>query len=374
MKIKEIKIYAINLPLIEPFIVSYDTYPSMPSIIVKMVTDCGMVGWGESVPDDHVTGETFEGTYAVIKERLAPAIIGLNPTEIGKIHDIMDSLVKNAPAAKAAIDIACYDLVGKYLNVPVYDLIGGRYHEKFPITHVLSIGTPDKMAEQAAQKVAEGYTSFKMKVGRDIASDVARIRAVREAIGEKIAIRVDVNQGWQSSTNTLQAAKQLESLNIDWLEQPVVADDIDAMVEVKSKTVIPLMIDEGLCGLRDMREIIAKRAAHKVNIKLMKCGGIYRANQLAHIAEMAGIDCQVGSMLESSIGSAAGFHVAFSKKVITSVELTGPLKFSKEIGDLKSSYHIPYIELGTKSGLGVTVDEQVLQSLSTKCDEVANGI
>jgi len=370
MKIKQIEIYAIDLPLIEPFIVSYDTYPSMPSIVVKMTTECGTVGWGESVPDDHVTGETFEGTYAVIKELLAPAVIGMNPVEFGKIHDLMDSLVKNAPAAKAAIDIACYDLVGKHLRIPVYELIGGRYHEKFPITHVLSIGKPEDMAEQAVQKVAEGYKSFKMKVGRDVTSDVARIRAVREQVGEHIAIRVDVNQGWQSSANTMQAAKQLESLNIDWLEQPVVADDIDAMVEVKLKTTIPLMIDEGLCGLRDMREIVAKRAAHKVNIKLMKCGGIYRANQLALIAEMAGLDCQVGSMLESSIGSAAGFHVAFSKKVISSVELTGPLKFSKEIGDLRESYRIPFIELGTKPGLGVNIDEQALQSLSAKMDVV----
>ena len=109
----------------------------------------------------------------------------------------------------------------------------------------------------------------------------------------------------------------------------MVADDIDAMVEIKSKSNIPVMIDEGLCNVRDMREIIAKRAADKVNIKLMKCGGIYPAVKLATMAEMAGIECQIGSMVESSIGSAAGFHVAFSKKIITSVELTGPLKFKR---------------------------------------------
>lgn len=370
MRVKQIEVFAIDLPLIEPFIVSYDTYPSMPSIIVKLTTECGQVGWGESVPDDHVTGETYEGTYAVIKDRLAPAVIGLNPAEFGKLHDVMDGLVKNAPAAKAAIDIACYDVVGKALGVPVYDLIGGRYHEKFPITHVLSIGEPEKMADQAAEKVVEGYKSFKMKVGRDVASDVERIRAVRERVGDAIAIRVDVNQGWVSSANTLKAIKQLEELSIDWLEQPVLADDIDAMVDIKAQTTVPLMIDEGLCGLRDMREIVAKRAADKVNIKLMKCGGIYRANQLALIAEMAGLDCQVGSMLESSIGSAAGFHVAFSKKCISSVELTGPLKFTREIGDLRVSYKIPFIELGAGAGLGVVIDEEALQTLTAKVDVV----
>ena len=366
MKIKQLEIYAIDLPLIEPFIVSYDTYPSMPSIIVKLTTECGLIGWGEAVPDDHVTGETFEGTFAVISDRLAPRLIGQNPMEFEKIHDLLNSLVKDAPAAKAAIDIACHDVTAKKLGIPVYQLIGGRYHDQFRITHVLSIAEPEVMARVATEKVKEGYNSFKMKVGRDVASDVARINAVRAAVGDAIAIRVDVNQGWKNSANTLQALTSLQHANLDWLEQPVIANDIDAMVEIKSKTTVPVMIDEGLCGVRDMREIIAKRAADKVNIKLMKCGGIYPAVKLAAMAEMAGIECQIGSMLESSIGSAAGFHVAFSKKIITSVELTGPLKFSQDIGDLKSSYKIPYIKLSDKMGLGVEIDEQTLAELTNK--------
>src|SRR5690606_35776960 len=247
----------------------------------------------------------------------------------------MDAEIYGVPAAKAAIDIACYDAVGKALGVPVYDLLGGRYHDEFPITHVLSIGTPEHMADEAEQRVNEGYRSLKMKVGTDVSEDVKRIQAVRERVGELIAIRIDVNQGWVNSSTTLQAMKKLEDCSPDWLEQPVKADDIEAMVEIKSKISVPIMIDEGLRGIREMREIIAKRAADKVNIKLMKCGGIYPAMKLAHMAEMAGIECQVGSMVESSVGSAAGFHVAFSKKIMTSVELTGPLKFSRDIGNLK---------------------------------------
>ena len=146
------------------------------------------------------------------------------------------------------------------------------------------------------------------------------------------------------------------------------ADDIDAMVEIKSKTSVPVMIDEGLRGVREMREIIAKRAADKVNIKLMKCGGIYPAMKLAHMAEMAGIECQVGSMVESSVGSAAGFHVAFSKRIMTSVELTGPLKFSEDIGNLK--YDVPFIRLTEQAGLGVDVDEAVLNKLTVFSEKI----
>lgn len=364
MKIKQLEIFAIRLPLIKPFIVSYATYPNMASIIVKLTTECGLVGWGESVPDEHVTGETPESSFAVLKNTLAPLLIGQNPMELEKIHELMDGEVKNIPAAKAAIDIACYDVMGKKLNVPIYQLLGGRYHEKFPLTHVLSIDEPEQMADEADEQLKLGFTSFKMKVGRDVASDVKRIQAVRNRVGDEIAIRVDVNQGWKNSANTLQALRQLESVGLDWIEQPVVADDLDAMVEVKEKTSIPVMIDEGLCDMWDMRQIISKRVADKVNIKLMKCGGIYPAMKLAHMAEMAGIECQIGSMVESSIGSAAGFHVAFSKKVVQSVELTGPLKFSKDLADLKESYVIPYIQINDRPGLGIEVEESVLQELT----------
>lgn len=361
MEITAVEIYAIQLPLIEPFIISYDKYDTMPSIIVKITTNEGIIGYGEAVPDEHVTGETWDSTYMTLKHQLAPAIIGENPLCFEKIHDLMDRTVYQVPAAKAAIDIACFDIAGKKLNVPVYQLIGGRYHEKFPITHVLSIGTPEKMAEEAAERVAMGYRSFKMKVGTEVMKDVERIQAVRERVGDLINIRVDVNQGWHNASTTLKGLHALRDVHLDWLEQPVDADDIDAMVEIKSKTDVTLMIDEGLHGQKEMREIIAKRAADKVNIKLMKCGGIYPAMKLANMAEMAGIECQIGSMVESSIGSAAGFHVAFSKKIMKSVELTGPLKFSKDVGDLH--YDIPFICLNEQPGLGVNVDEELIQEL-----------
>lgn len=366
MKITGVTLYAIRLPLHVPFIISYHSYYDMPSVIVKLETDEGLVGYGEAVADEHVTGETWEGIYYTLKNTLTPTLIGKNPMEIEKIHDHLDTVMYGAATAKAAIDIACFDLLGKKLGQPVYQLIGGRYHDEFPITHVLSIGEPEAMAEEASDMVNKGYCSFKMKVGTDVKKDVRRIQAVRNRVGYDIAIRVDANQGWKNSATAMKAIRALQGLGIDWIEQPILADDIDGMVYLKSKTDIPLMIDEGLKGSREMLEVIQKRAADKINIKLMKCGGIYPAVKLAHQAEMAGIECQVGSMVESSIGSAAGFHVAFSKKVITSVELTGPIKFSKDIGDLH--YDVPFIRLTDKPGLGVEVNEDVLHELTAFSD------
>ncbi|ASN06048.1 mandelate racemase/muconate lactonizing enzyme family protein [Virgibacillus necropolis] len=368
MKITEIEIIAIQLPLIDPFVISYATYDSMPSIIVKITTDTGLVGYGEGVADEHVTGESWDSTFHVLKSTLAPKIVGENPMNVERIHNIMNKEIFAVPTAKAAIDIACYDVVGKALDVPAYALLGGRYHDKFPITHVLSIDTCEKMADEAVSRVEQGYRSFKMKVGTNVFEDVKRIQAVQERVGDESLIRVDVNQGWKSSAATVQALNKLNGVTLDWLEQPVAANDIDGMAEVKAKTTTPLMIDEGLRGFPEMREVIAKRAADKVNIKLMKCGGIYPATKLAHMAEMAGIDCQIGSMVESSIGSAAGFHVAFSKKVITSVELTGPLKFAKDVGNLK--YDVPFIQLNEKPGLGIDIDKQTLDELTVHSEKI----
>lgn len=249
MKITAIHLYAIRLPLRDPFVISYGSYSDMPSIIVKMETDEGIIGYGEGVADDHVTGESWESTFHTLKHTLAPALIGQNPMNIEKIHDMMDNTIYGVPTAKAAIDIACFDIMGKKLNQPVYQLIGGRYHEEFPITHVLSIADPEEMAEEAASMIQKGYQSFKMKVGTNVKEDVKRIEAVRERVGNDIAIRVDVNQGWKNSANTLTALRSLGHLNMDWIEQPVIADDIDAMAHIRSKTDLPLMIDEGLKSL-----------------------------------------------------------------------------------------------------------------------------
>lgn len=369
MKIISMSLYAIRLPLKQPFVISYHTYNDMPSIIVKLETDEGFIGYGEAVPDEHVTGETWESTFHLLKNTLGPSIIGENPLQIERIHERMNKVAYGVPAAKAAIDIACFDLIGKKLGQPIYQLIGGRYHDEFPITHVLSIGEPEKMAREAAERVQMGYTSFKIKVGTDVMQDVNRIKAVYESVKNDAVIRVDVNQGWKTSAAALKGIRALQSIDIDWLEQPVMADDIDGMAFIRSKTDLSLMIDEGLKGQREMKEIISKNAADRVNIKLMKCGGILPAVKLAYQAELAGIECQVGSMVESSIASSAGFHVAFSKKNITSVELTGPLKFSKDVGDLK--YDVPFIRLNGQPGLGIVVDESILEELTVFKDRIS---
>ncbi|MEK4027871.1 dipeptide epimerase [Pseudobacillus sp. FSL P4-0506] len=362
MNITKAEIFGIHLPLKTPFIISYATFHHMPSIIVKLETDNGLIGWGEAVPDEHVTGESFYSCIEILRHVLLPVVLGEHPFQIEHIHHKMNQAITANPAAKAAIDIACYDLMGKAAGLPVYDLLGGKSHKKLTYPKVLSIEEPEVMADKARAAIEAGFQSLKLKVGMDRQMDVKRIQAVREAVGWNIPIRVDVNQGWHTYAVAIQAMKQLEPLQLAWIEQPIRLGDIEGLAHIKRQCTIPLMADESIQNGEQLIEMIKKDAVDKINIKLMKCGGIFPAVHIAKAAEYAGIDCQIGSMVESSIGSAAGYHAAISRKNITSTELTGPLLFSKDIGDL--TYEVPFVHLNNKPGLGLVINESALEELT----------
>lgn len=373
MKIIKATIRAVEFPLKEPFIISYATYPSMPAIILSLETDDGLIGYGEAVPDEHVTGEQVNGAFEILKTLLVPSVIGCNPFDIERIHQLMDSVIARNPAAKAAIDIACYDLMGKAAGQPVYNLLGGRAHETIQYPKVLSIEPPGTMADKAKVAVAEGFGSLKLKVGLDESSiDIERIYAVREAVGAGVPIRIDVNQGWKTAGHAVQVIRQLSDAQLTWVEQPIAMGNIRGLADIRQKAGTPIMADESVQTMEDLLEIIRLEAADYVNIKLMKSGGIFPAVHMAKTAESAGIIAQIGSMVESSVGSAAGYHAVMSRSNIQSAELTGPLLFSEEIGDLH--YELPNVHLSGKPGLGITVDEEQLRKLTVQKFIIGKGV
>ncbi|GGJ99147.1 N-succinyl-L-Arg/Lys racemase [Lentibacillus kapialis] len=364
MKITQIELYHVNLPLKEPFIVSYMRYDMMPSIIIKIHTDEGIIGYGESVPDENVTGESVQSDIVTLKHYLIPTVIGSDPRNIYQVHEKMNRKIFGNPAAKAAIDIACYDIIGKYSQLPIYLLLGGKKDTAPSLPFVLSILEPGVLAKQAKAAVDDGYTEIKMKLGAGDEKDIQRVKAVRKAVGNDVLIRVDANQGWKSVQRAKRIIEYLSPYNPSWVEQPIAADDVSLFKELKQSTSIPLMADESLVTVKDLRILAEHQSVDYINIKLMKSGGIYPSLQLATQADFMGIQCQIGSMVESSIASAAGFHLALSKKNIISTEVSGPVMFTKEPGDL--DYSPPHINLSNKPGLGITVDEDVIQELVVK--------
>lgn len=360
MIITHFEIFAIHLPLKKPFKVAYQTFEVMPSIIIKIFTDEGIIGYGEAVPDEHVTGESLNSSFELLKD-LLNELIGMNPLHIESIHHKMESIIVANPSIKAAVDIACHDILGKKAGLPLYELIGGTTQSSLEYAKVISISSIKQMIEESDNAVNDGYRVLKLKVGNDLLHDIKNIEAVREHVPETIEIRVDANQGYHSSDDI----RELQKLTgISWLEQPFKAYDYKKHASLKTFLNVPLMLDESVKNVEDFLLAIDYQAIDYLNVKLMKTGGIYPAIKLIHLAESHGIPCQIGSMVESSIGSAAGYHLAMAKSNVKSTELTGPLLFSKDIGNLH--YEIPFVHLSKEPGLGIEIDEEILNQLTIK--------
>lgn len=368
IKITSAEIYGVSYPLKNPFIISYTTYHHMPTVLLKLKTADGRVGWGEATADEHVTGESMASTIAMLKDTLLPVVAGKSPFEMERIHEAMNEAVYGAPTAKAAIDMACYDLAGKTLQVPVYQLLGGRYRDELAVPYVLSILPPEQLVEEAKQAVRQGYTILKLKVGTDIDVDVKRIEKVAAAVGESVDIKVDANQGWKTAANTMKALRQLKNVTVDWYEQPVAADDYEGLATVRLKSEEAIMADEGIRSSSDLYKLLKLQAVDYINIKLMKCGGIFPAMKIAAQAEMAGVPAQMGSMVESGVGSIAGLHVMTAVKNVISHELVGPYMFADDAADLNMEGTT--VRVSDKPGLGVEVDEEKLRTFYTSLEHV----
>ncbi|MBA3416176.1 MAG: dipeptide epimerase [Chloroflexia bacterium] len=362
LTIASVDVYAVRLPLREPFVIAYGVFPDVPTVIVRLRTADGIEGWGEATPDALVTGETYAGTVETIRHDLAPALPGSDARDRDLILRALDDRVAGVPAAKAAFDMALHDLLGRALGVPVWALLGGRSKTHLTISRVVSMAEPAQMAAAAERHVAAGFRTVKLKVGEAANSglDVARIAAVRAAVGPEIGIKVDVNQGWRTPGVAIAAIRASLASKPDYIEQPVAQWDLEGLAEVRLQTGAVIMVDEGCHGRRDMLRIAGIRAADLVNVKLMKCGGLGRAIQLNAIAETAGIGAQVGTMVESSIASAAGLHLALALANVRTVEMGGPLMLAADIGDIASWYDGDRITVPDAPGLGITVEEGAL--------------
>jgi L-alanine-DL-glutamate epimerase-like enolase superfamily enzyme len=229
------------------------------------------------------------------------------------------------PSAAAAIDMALYDLMGKQLGVPVYQLLGGKTWPGARLYPVIPMETPEQMAAMSRQFVGMGAMILKIKLGSSPSEDLARMEAIRSAIGDDVRLRLDVNQGWGDAETAIDVIQQLNGYHIEWVEQPVDAQDIFALAEVTDVADVPIMADESCLGPEDVLEIVSEGAADMINIKLMKCGGLYQATRMLAVAESAGLPCILGSMGESSIASAAGLHFTIAKRGIIACEAIGPL-------------------------------------------------
>ncbi len=325
MKITDIRFGMLRVPLKTPFKTALRTVEQVEDIVVMINTDSGHVGFGEAPATAVITGDTHGSIVEAIRHYIAPRLIGQDVADLNRITHLIQGAMEKNSSAKAAVEIAIYDLWGQLYDAPLYRLLGGG--DPVITTDItISVDYIDKMVADSLAAVERGFESLKIKVGKDIGVDIERVRAIHAAVEGRALLRLDANQGW-TAKQAVYALQSLEDagVHLELVEQPVKAHDLDGMKYVTERVHTPIMADESVFGPTEVIELIRMRAADIINIKLMKTGGISNAIRIADIAEMYEVDCMIGCMLETSISVAAAVHVAVAKaNAITKIDLDGP--------------------------------------------------
>jgi L-Ala-D/L-Glu epimerase len=352
MKIMDIKIGRIAIPLKKPFKTALRIVNAIDDVVVKIITDTGQAGYGEAAPTAVITGDTTGSISYAIESVIAKQLIGMELENIEAIMEKLDGCIIKNTSAKAAVDIAIYDLVGQLYHVPLYKLWGG-YRNKLQTDLTISVNEPEQMAIDSVEAITLGYDTLKIKVGKDPQKDIERMKAIRKAVGYDVALRIDANQGWQpkQAVRVLQKMED-EGLNIELVEQPVLAHDLDGLKYVTDNVSIPVMADESMFSPLDALKIMQLRAADLVNIKLMKTGGVHNALKICAMAEIYGVECMMGCMLEGKISVTAAVHLAAAKRIITKIDLDGPALCSEDPIQGGAIFHEHQITIADDSGFG----------------------
>ena len=358
MRIVDVKAFAVRIPLVEEFRIALGASKFHEGVILKLLTDEDITGYGEAVPSSRITGETIETVMGLLS-RIRKRIIGLDPLAYNETLEQIDKMVLGNPSAKAAIDIAIHDVVGKAYGVPLCRFLGHGSLNSFETSVTIGIMDKDSSVRKALSLVEKGISIIKVKIGLNPLEDIYRVKAIRKAVGDDIRIRLDANQGY-TVKQAVRVLRSLEPLDIEFCEQPVHWRDLDGMREVRKMTEIPIMADESVHSPTDVIEIIKHDAADMVNIKLMKSGGIRNAIKIANICESAGLLCQIGCMSETRIAISAGLHLAIALDIIKFSDLDGYILLSEDFASgvsLRGTCNF----ISDKPGLGITVNTKILE-------------
>lgn len=339
----------------------------LDNVIVKMHTDEGLTGIGACAPDIGFFGEPWESVKYIIDNYMAPMIIDMDPfdreqilyaiTRTGGWHNVL---------ATSGIDLALHDLLGKALNVPVNKLLGGCHQDKILLSTEVPRGTPEKMAEHSLEYYEQGVRGYKAKIGSDPERDAKSLKAMREALGEKISLRADANQGY-TPKEAIKMCRLVEKYDVglELLEQPCKKWDLDGMASIVRAVDIPIEADESAFSLSDVMRIIKKEAANVINAKVAKAGGCYGVKKWATVAEAADLDCVIGTEWGIGCQIAAKLHLGASTKnihpVIEFTEIMIHDTLLPEPLELKDGY----LSIPKGPGLGLELDEGKIEKYKT---------
>ncbi len=354
MKITSIEFGKLRVPLKTPFKTALRTVSEIEDVVIILETDTGHRGYGSAPATAVITGETHGSIIAAIRTFILPSIMGEDVRNLNHVNDLIQGSIFMNFSAKAAVEIAIYDLFAQSFESPLYSVLGGG-EPVISTDLTISVDYIDKMVADSLQAVEQGFDALKIKVGKDLALDIERVKAIYAAVSGKALIRLDANQGW-TPKQTVSALRELEDsgVELELIEQPVRSDDIDGMKYVTERVTTPVMADESTFGPKEVIDIIQRRAADIINIKLMKTGGISNAIKIADIAAIYGVECMIGCMAETSISVSAAAHLAVAKSnAITRIDLDSPslAAINPVIGGVK--FENSEITISDAPGLGI---------------------
>ena len=323
MRITRVDAWAHEMALREPYSIAYETVERAENVFLAVVTDRGLVGYGCAAPDSEVTGEDAAATLTQIRDVLEPCALGEDPLRPAVILEHLEQELPHAPSLRAAVDMALHDLLGRVAGVPVWKLLGG-FRTSMPTSITVGILPLEATVRAARARAEEGFVALKLKGGRDLDDDVERVLAVRNAVGRRIALRFDANQGY-TAAEALDFVERTRSAELELLEQPTRRGEPAKLARVVAGAHIPVMADESLLTLGDAFRLARLDAADMVNIKLMKVGGLTRATLVNGVARAASLEAMVGCMDESALSIAAGLAFALARPNVGYADLDGHL-------------------------------------------------
>ena len=380
MKIRKIECIPVSLRFAKPVVMSGGAEACSNAVVVKIHTDEGIMGISESGgTSPWYMGESQDSIMHNINHVFGPEILlGEDPFNIERIVARMDRAAKVNHQAKAVVDYALHDIMGKALGVPVYKLLGGLSNEKIPLGFVMSSGTPEEVAAEGRGLVKAGFKCLKLKVGAKSAEeDIEMVSALREAVGADIKIMIDANGGWHYN-QALHILKRMARFDIFISEQPVPWWDIDGLARLRRKVDMPVFADESAAELNDLIKIVQRDAVDGFFLKIPKAGGILKSQKWVSIAQALGLPVMCGCMIDSGIGAAASAHFLAANEWMGRIEqeAIGPLNLYN-IPDTVSTplkndlavkvprYEGGYLYPPDGPGFGVELNESAMQSLAT---------
>lgn len=323
MKIVHGEVREVPIALAEPYEVAYGSVESASSVFLRLETDSGLIGFGAANADEEVTGETASGMRTAVAAAVEAGLRGADPLCRERIWQELNPVLEGQPSARAAVDMALFDLLGKAAGLPVWKLLGG-FRDRIETDVTIGIDSLDQTVREAQRWVARGFSQLKLKIGRDVDEDLRRLHAVRHAVGPEVELRIDANQGY-SVEQAIGIARDAQPMAPSLLEQPTPKNRIDQLAEVRHAVSLPIMADECVLNARDAFEVARRHAADLVSIKLMKSGGVDEAMRIAAVARATGIKAMISCMDESRLGIAAALHFACACPTVELADLDGHL-------------------------------------------------